>query len=96
MKRATKNVGMLLLYVGVGCGCEAVPDITYVADDSGVDGNTCPAQVPSYATECCGPIPCFGPGCSATCTDCQKCSALDLCCPTPQHVAVCKSTLVCQ
>ena len=81
--------------------CDAVPDITYVPDDAGSydgplpEGNTCPNLVPSYATACCGVIPCFGPNCVATCTDCQTCSPLDLCCPNAQNHAVCKSTLSC-
>ena len=71
-------------------------------DDASSDGpapeaapNTCPDQVPSYATVCCGPIPCNGANCIATCTDCAKCSPLDLCCPNAQNKAVCKPSLRC-
>lgn len=86
----------LLVFVA---GCAAVPDVTYVADDAASDafgGNTCPSIVPSWATECCGPIACSGTACTATCADCQsKCSLADLCCPTTQNHAVCKSTQSC-
>lgn len=91
---------LLLLLVCLGAwGCDAVPDVTYTSSDASVDGNTCPDQVPSYASSCCGPIPCFGSGCAAACTECQKCSALDLCCPTTAGMGqqvVCKSTRLCQ
>jgi hypothetical protein len=86
-------VVMVLLLASLGC--EAVPDVTYSDGDAGFDG--CPNQVPSYATSCCGPIPCFGSNCAAAATDCiAKCSVLDLCCPNAQDQAVCKRTLVCQ
>ncbi len=52
--------------------------------------STCPNMVPSYATICCGPIACSGSNCVATCSDCAKCSPLDLCCPNAQNRAVCK------
>ncbi len=59
--------------------------------DAGEAGSaTCPNAVPSYATMCCGPVACSGPNCVATCLDCAKCSALDLCCPNAQNRAVCK------
>jgi len=81
------------------CACEAVPDITYVADDASVPpdgGNTCPMQVPAYATSCCGPIPCLGASCTATCTDCTaKCTLDDLCCPNAQDRATCNANLKC-
>lgn len=80
--------------------CEAVPEIIYIPDDAGFDGplpdgNTCPDLVPAYATACCGVIPCFGPNCAATCTECQTCSPLQLCCPNAQNHAVCRSGLAC-
>jgi hypothetical protein len=78
--------------------CDAVPDVMFVNADGGTDGG-CPGEVPAFATVCCGVIPCGGPNCvddaGAACTDCQKCSPLDLCCPNAQHVASCKMTLTC-
>ncbi len=82
-------------------GCEAVPDITYIPDDASFDGalpdgNTCPNLVPSYATACCNIIPCSGANCVATCLDCQaSCTPDQLCCPSPQNKAVCRTTLLC-
>lgn len=89
---------MRLAMVMLACcmGCEAVPMITYTNDsDAAADANTCPDLVPSYATSCCGVIPCFGANCPATCADCQSCSPLDLCCPNSQNKAICKSSLRC-
>jgi hypothetical protein len=72
--------------------CQAVPDITYV--DGG--DNTCPSQVPSYATICCGPVPCFGANCVAAQADCeQTCKPTDLCCPNAQNHAVCSPNQQC-
>jgi len=92
-------VALALATAATSLACEAVPDITYVEagsfDGPLPDGNTCPDLVPSYATACCGVIPCFGANCVATCADCQACSPLDLCCPNAQNHAVCKSTLTC-
>lgn len=75
------------------CACEAVPDVVY--SDGGSIGdadNTCPNQVPSFATVCCGPVACSGPNCAATCNDCMAhCTIFDLCCPNAQNRAVCRS-----
>jgi hypothetical protein len=79
------------------CACEAVPDVVYTDGGAIVDGqvsdtNTCPSQVPPYATVCCGPIACTGTNCVATCSDCvARCGLLDLCCPNAQNRAVCKT-----
>ena len=78
--------------------CQAVPDVTYDSGGSAaVDGgNTCPGQVPPYASVCCGPIPCYGADCVATCQDCvSRCTLSDLCCPNAQFRATCRTNLVC-
>jgi hypothetical protein len=82
---------MRLVWLLLVCGCEAVPDVTY--SDA---GDTCPSQVPSFATVCCGAIPCSGANCAAACTACQKCSPIDLCCPNTGGQVVCKPSLACQ
>jgi hypothetical protein len=86
-----------LLAILVTCACDAVPDVTYSVGDGAIDApNTCPDQVPAYATACCGPIACNGSNCTATCTDCvAKCTLAQLCCPTVQDRAVCKTNLQC-
>ena len=78
--------------------CQAVPDVSYVGDSDGGDGgNTCPGQVPPYATQCCGPIPCYGTSCLAACDDCvAHCTLDELCGPNAQFRATCKPTLTCQ
>ena len=74
--------------------CQAVPDVTYVEVDGG--DNTCPSQVPSYATICCGDVPCQGPNCIAASDDCAKtCKPTDLCCPNAQNHAVCSPNTQC-
>jgi hypothetical protein len=75
--------------------CQAVPDVSYEGTLDG--GNTCPDQVPPYATMCCGPIPCFGDSCVASCDDCvARCTLDTLCCPNAQFRATCKPSLACQ
>ncbi len=77
------------------CACQAVPDVIF--DDGGVgdaidESNTCPNMVPPYASVCCGPIPCIGSNCEATCNDCMaSCKLSDLCCPNAQNRAVCRT-----
>lgn len=63
-----------------------------VTDGPTLDGaaNTCPAQVPAYASACCGAIACSGANCATACADCAKCSPQDLCCPNSQGKAACK------
>lgn len=72
-------------------------------DEAGADSSPpgdassgCPTSVPSFASACCGPIPCFGANCAATCGDCQlKCSPMTLCCPTVSNKAVCRAGTTC-
>ena len=91
----------LVVVALLAAGCEAVPNVTYATDDAslGVDSdaaNTCPNQVPPFATSCCGPIPCFGADCAATCSDCvSRCTLDELCCPNAQDHATCRATLTC-
>jgi hypothetical protein len=78
--------------------CQDVPDVTYDDGSTAVPDadNTCPAQVPPYATICCGPIACYGPNCVATCNDCtSRCPLPDLCCPNAQNQAQCHANLQC-
>ncbi len=90
-----------LTLIAFACGaCAAVPDVTYATDDAAVvpdGGNTCPTQVPPWATSCCGPVACSGTNCAATCNDCvATCTLAALCCPNTQNHAVCKTNLQCQ
>lgn len=82
-----------------GATVDGESDASDAATDSTTtpDGpSSCPAQVPPYATACCGPIACFGPNCAATCGDCMlKCAPLTLCCPTSSNKAVCRASNVC-
>jgi hypothetical protein len=79
--------------------CDAVPDVTYANGDAAPatdGGNSCPTEVPTYATSCCGPIACSGANCAAACDDCvATCALAELCCPNSQAHAICKASLQC-
>ena len=81
----------------IGDGASDASDATTIDSSTTPDAASgCPAQVPPYASACCGPIACLGVNCAATCGDCVlKCSPLNLCCPTASNKAVCRASNVC-
>lgn len=59
--------------------------------------NTCPQQVPSGYTQCCGSMPCAGDDCASKCSECQReCDSNEGCC-TKRNNVVCRprSSFVC-
>lgn len=77
------------------CACDDVPPLVFDEANTPTDGSTdagCPTEVPSFASKCCGNVPCFGQNCAASCSMCEmKCMPDELCCANSMGNVVCRS-----